>query len=109
MAGKYEIKKTADGKFAFNLKAGNGEIILSSQRYGSKEAALNGIESCRKNLAVEERFERREAKDGQHYFVVKAGNHEVIGRSELYRSKSGMENGIGSCMRNADSPVVDLT
>ena len=109
MAGKYEIKKTTDGKYAFNLKAGNGEIILSSQRYESKAAALNGIESCRKNLLVEDRFERREAKDGQHYFVVKAGNHEVIGRSELYRSKSGMENGISSCMRNADSPVVDLT
>ncbi len=57
MSGKFELKEAADGKFMFNLKAGNGEIIATSQRYSSKDAALNGIESVKKNAgeaAIEE-------------------------------------------------------
>ncbi len=48
MAGKFELKKTASG-YRFNLKAGNGEIIATSETYTSKAAALNGIESVRTN------------------------------------------------------------
>jgi uncharacterized protein len=51
MAAKFELKKSASGKFHFNLKAGNGEIIASSEMYESKAAAKNGIESVRKNAA----------------------------------------------------------
>lgn len=45
----FELKKSENGKFHFNLKAGNGQVIATSQMYASKEAALNGIESVRKN------------------------------------------------------------
>jgi uncharacterized protein YegP (UPF0339 family) len=51
MAAKFELKKTASGKFHFNLKAGNNEIIASSEMYESKAAAKNGIESVRSNAA----------------------------------------------------------
>ncbi len=49
MAGKFELKKTSDGQYRFNLKAGNGEIIATSESYRSKESALNGIESVKNN------------------------------------------------------------
>ena len=49
MAGKFELFTDKGGKFRFNLKAGNGQIIASSEAYESKAAALNGIESVRKN------------------------------------------------------------
>jgi len=45
----FELKKSESGKFHFNLKAGNGQIVATSQMYASKESALNGIESVRKN------------------------------------------------------------
>jgi uncharacterized protein YegP (UPF0339 family) len=51
MAGKFELKETKNGQFMFNLKAGNGEIIASSEQYTTKAAALKGIESVRKNAA----------------------------------------------------------
>lgn len=51
MAGKFELKKTAQGQFHFNLKAGNGEIIATSEMYESKASAENGIESVKKNAA----------------------------------------------------------
>jgi uncharacterized protein YegP (UPF0339 family) len=49
VAGKFELKKTSNGQFRFNLKASNGQIIATSESYKTKAAALNGIESVKKN------------------------------------------------------------
>ena len=49
MAGKFELKKRKDGQFQFNLKAGNGEVIATSEAYKQKASALKGIESVRRN------------------------------------------------------------
>jgi len=51
MAAKFELKTAASGQIHFNLKAGNGEIIATSEMYESKAAALNGIDSVRRNAA----------------------------------------------------------
>lgn len=107
MAAKYDLKKSPSGKFMFNLKAGNGEIILTSELYESKSAAENGIESVKKNSASDDNFERKEAKSGQPYFVLKAGNGQTIGKSEMYNSASSMENGIKSVMKNGPDARVD--
>ncbi len=110
MAGKFELKKTESGKFMFNLKAGNGQIILVSQMYESKDSAENGIESVRKNSADDARFERKVAKNGEPFFSLTATNGQNIGKSETYSSESAMENGIQSVKTNApDAEVVDNT
>ena len=49
----YELKKTSDDQFMFNLKAPNHEVIATSERYTTKAAAENGIESVRKNGPTE--------------------------------------------------------
>ena len=110
MASKFEIKKTANGKFHFNLKAGNGEVILSSEVYESKGAAENGIASVKTNAAADAQFERKASAKNEPYFVLKAANHEVIGRSEMYSSASSCENGIASVKTNAATAAIsDLT
>ena len=110
MAAKYDLKKTSDGQFMFNLKAGNGEVILTSERYKAKSGAENGIESVRENSPKDERYDRRTASDGSPYFVLKAANGEIIGKSEMYSSTASMENGIQSVKTNGPSAVVsDLT
>ena len=72
MAGKFEIKQSTNGKFHFNLKAGNGQIILSSEMYESKSACQNGIESIKKNGGEEKRYERKESKNGDPIFHHKS-------------------------------------
>ena len=110
MAGKFELKLAKDGQYHFNLKAGNGQVILSSELYRSKAAAENGIASIQKNAADENRFDRRENKNGEPYFILKAGNGQEIGRSEYYSGKAAMENGIQSVMKNApDAKIEDTT
>ncbi len=109
MTGKFELKNSK-GQFMFNLKAANGKIILTSERYTSKSGAMNGIESVKKNAKLDRQYERLESKKGEPYFVLKAKNNEPIGRSEMYSSKSAMENGIASVKENAPSAKVeDLT
>lgn len=100
------FKSDKNGEYYFNLKAGNHEIILQSEGYTSKSGAENGIESVRKNAADDARFERKEAKNGQHFFSLKSTNGQEIGRSELYTTKAAMENGIQSVMKNA--PEAEL-
>ena len=108
MAGKFEIKVGKTGKFRFNLKASNGQIVLTSEAYESRSAAVKGITSVKKNAGNDKRFERKTAKDGSPYFVMKAANGEPIGKSEMYKSTKSMENGVASVAKNApDAPVVD--
>ena len=106
MAGTFELKKTTNDKFHFNLKAGNGQIILSSEMYESRSAATNGIESVKTNAANDARYDRLTAKSGDPYFVLKGGNGQVIGKSEMYKSAAAMENGIASVKTNGPTAQI---
>jgi len=120
MAGKFVIKKTNTG-IKFDLKAGNGEVILTSEVYTTESGCKNGIESVKKNAdsAVEDqtvegsqeknpKFEIYLDKAKEYRFRLKARNGEIIGTSEGYKSKESAKNGIESVKKNApDAPVSD--
>ena len=107
MPGTFELKPAAGGKFMFNLKAANNEIILTSELYNSKDAAENGIESVRTNAPVDQRYERRESTRGEPYFVLTATNGQTIGQSEMYSSENARDNGILSVKANAPTATID--
>ena len=107
MSAKFVISKSKNDKFLFNLKAGNGEVILSSQMYDAKASATGGIESVRTNAALDDRYERKASAKGQPFFNLKAANGQVVGHSEMYSSTSAMEGGIASVKKNAPSAVID--
>lgn len=108
--GKFEITKRKNGEFQFNLKAGNGQIILTSEGYTTKAACNNGVESVKKNSKEDARFERKESTNGKFYFNLKATNGQIIGSSQMYESESGREKGIESVKSNApEAAIVDLS
>ncbi len=108
--GKFEITTRKNGEFQFNLKATNGQVILTSQGYKTKANCINGIESVKKNSADEGRFERKVAADGRPFFNLIATNGQVIGSSQMYANETNMNNGIASVMNNApEAEIVDLT
>jgi uncharacterized protein YegP (UPF0339 family) len=110
MAGKFEVKVTKNGHFLFNLKAANGEVILTSQSYQSKDSALLGIEAVRKAVTDDKHFDRKVNAKGEPYFSLLAGNNENLGKSEGYSSNAAMENGIASVKKNAaDAKVVEVS
>ena len=101
MASKFEIKTAKDGQFYFNLKAGNGEVILTSQMYKAKTSAINGAESVANNAADDSLFERKVSSSDKPFFTLKAKNHQVIGKSGFYKSTAAMEKGIESVKKSA--------
>lgn len=105
--GKFELKQRTNGEFQFNLKADNGQIILTSESYTSKEACKNGIKSVKKHAENEKWFKQSEAKNGKYYFNLTASNYQIIGASQMYKSKSSANSGIMSVMKNAPSAMID--
>ena len=106
MAGWFELSKSSNDQFRFVLKAGNGEIILTSELYTTKAAAENGIDSVRTNSPLDERYEKKTATNGKFHFNLKAGNHQVIGSSQLYASEASRDKGIASVKTNGASETV---
>lgn len=94
------------GQYRFNLKAGNHEIILASEGYTTTAARDNGIASVQKNSQEEGRYEDRESSKGDPYFVLKAGNGQVIGKSEMYSSAQARDKGKASVMKNGSSTDI---
>jgi uncharacterized protein YegP (UPF0339 family) len=109
MAAKFEAKLSSSGQYMFNLKAANGEVILTSELYREKSTAEHGIESTKTNAAQDGRYERKTSKGGKAFFVLKAGNGEIIGKSEMYSSVAAMESGIASVKKNAPAARVEDT
>ncbi len=93
-------------KFYYRLKAANGQIILTGQGYGDKKSCLNGVASVKKNVTRQGAFLSKASKDGRRYFTLVAGNGEVIGQSQMYKSASGFRNGIASVQKNSPNAVV---
>ncbi len=118
--GKFVVRQTATG-FKFDLKAGNGETIATSEVYTTEAACLNGVESVKKNCVGEiedqtvepiaevkhPKFELYADKAGQFRFRLKARNGEVIAVSEGYTAKAGCLNGIESVKKNAPEAEVE--
>jgi uncharacterized protein YegP (UPF0339 family) len=110
MAGKFELKQAKDGQFMFNLKAANGQVILTSELYKTKPSAENGIDSVRKNATRAGAFEVKANAKDEPYFILKATNGQEVGRSEYYSSKTAMENGMDSVKKNAaEARIEDQT
>lgn len=119
--GKFVVKATKTG-FVFNLKAGNGEVIATSEIYTTEAICMKGVESVRKNAAdakledqtvaevaavTNPKFELYTDKAGEFRFRLKARNGEIIAVSEGYKAKASCLNGIDSVRRNAPDAAVE--
>ena len=101
MSAIFDLSKSKNDKFYFNLKAGNGEIILTSEMYEAKASAIQGVESVKANAGKDAQYERKTSTSGKHYFNLKAANGEVIGTSEMYGTEVARDHGIESVKTNA--------
>jgi hypothetical protein len=97
----FVLKKSADKQFHFVLTAENNEPILTSETYTTKAGAQGGIQSVRDNSTKDHLYERKQAADGSHYFILKSANGEPIGRSETYPYLDAAERGVAAVKRVA--------
>lgn len=104
---KFEMYKDKSGEFRFRLTAKNGQNILASEGYTSKSGCKKGIESVKNNASIDARYEKKTSDSGKFSFVLKAGNNEIIGRSQSYASQSSRDQGIASVQKNAPTAEID--
>jgi uncharacterized protein len=97
----FVLKKSAERQFYFFLTAENNEPILTSEIYTTKAGAQGGIQSVRDHSTTDHLFERKQAADGSHSFVLKAPNDITIGRSEAYPYLDAAERGVAAVKRVA--------
>jgi uncharacterized protein YegP (UPF0339 family) len=105
--GKFIITTRKNGEFQFNLNAGNGQTILTSEGYTTKASCEGGIESVKKNSQDASKFEKKDSTNGKFYFNLKAGNGQIIGTSQMYESEASRDNGIASVMSNAPDATTE--
>lgn len=120
--GKFVISPTKNGGVKFNLKAGNGEVIATSQVYKAEKYCREGIASVMKNAPIAEiedqtvegfekvkhpKFEVYKDKAGEFRFRLKATNGQIIAVGEGYKALAGCLKGIESIKKNAvDAKIV---
>jgi len=119
--GKFVIRNTNTG-IKFDLKAGNGEVIATSEVYTAEASCRKGIASVQKNApiaAIEDqtvegfaaqkhpKFEVYADKAGEFRFRLKATNGQVIATSEGYKALSSCLNGIESVKKNAVDAAIE--
>ena len=119
--GKFQTKKTANGGFVFNLLAGNGQVVATSEVYNKLGSMLNGIASVQKNAPVagvedqtvenpekirNPKFEVYADKAGKIRFRLKAANGQVIAVGEAYETKKAALAGVASVKKNAPGAKV---
>lgn len=118
--GTFAVKITKSG-LKFDLNAGNGETVATSEVYSSNAACRKGIESVRRNApeahledqtvegfakAAHPKFEVYVDKAGEFRFRLKAKNGKIIAVSEGYKSKASCLGGIESVRRNAPDAKI---
>lgn len=106
--GKFKVFVATNGQFYFNLCATNGRIIGTSETYKQKEGVFHGIKSVMTNCVKDKQFEVRRDVDNKPYFVLKAGNGEIILKSESYTSLGKCNVGINSVMKNGVTEIIEM-
>lgn len=103
---KFEIKKSLNDQFYFNLHARNAQIILTSEMYVAKQSCKEGIDSVKNNSKRDANYEKKTSSNGKCFFNLKAMNGEIIGTSEMYESIQSRDSGIESVKTNAPIAIV---
>lgn len=105
--GKFEVYKDKAGEFRFRLRSRDGSVLLKSEGYKDRSSVRNGIASVKRNAVVPARFELKQARNGKPYFVLKAGNHQIIGSSAQQASVRAADMRIIEAMSVAPTAALE--
>lgn len=96
-----------NGQYYFNLKASNGEVLITSEGYTSKAGCMNGVDSVKINAVRGDQFIEKTSSNGKYYFNLKSQNGQIIATSQMYSNKNAMLEGIAAVRRYAPNATLD--
>src|SRR5690606_17262038 len=103
---KYIIRKTSNGQYWWVLKATNGNTLITSETYTTKQSCQGGIASSKVSIA-DSNFKRLTSVRNEPYFTQNSNNYQVLGTSEMYSSTQNRENGIEAVKQYAPIATIE--
>ena len=98
--------ETEEEAYFFELRASNGEKLLSSEEYTSYAGALKGIETHKANIE-KGNFKITLSKKGEYIFKLLSGKNTLLCTGENYKTQARCESAIESTKRFALSASID--
>lgn len=111
MKPKFIMQTTSDGLRYFYLNAANNEVILTSETYDNKTAAIEAIILVIKSAILQTSFLLKTDESGKYYFVVYINwLKAIIATSETYETREAAEKGITDVINCAPAAhIIDRT
>ena len=103
--GKWAIKHKGNNEYMAYLLASNGEVLLTSEVYTTIEGAKTGIETIKKNIALDN-FEVVRDKAGRFFYKLKTTANRLLCVGEVYASRQSCNSAIESVKRFAPSAIL---
>jgi uncharacterized protein YegP (UPF0339 family) len=100
-------KSNAQEPYSFVFVDSGGNALVRSENYKARDSALKGIESVKKNCENDARYESKQAKNGKHFFNLKAANGQIVATSGMFASESERDNAIAALKKEAAKAQVE--
>lgn len=108
MEAQFEIEKSENDQYFFRLRSSGDKILLYSETFTTKASAKGSIASVKANATTGSRYESRKTTDDRYYFVLKAGNGEILGRGTYQDTATSRDAAIATTKKEApDAKTVD--
>lgn len=104
--GQFIISENEKGEFLFNFKDGNGDTVLTSEIYTSKDYCKNGIQCAKNNSLLKSRYEKKTISDEHFQFYLRSSIGNIVGTSPIYISQARMESVINYMINVAEDSAV---
>ncbi len=106
---QFEIFLSKDEEFYFRLRDSKGSIMLVSEGYTTKANAIKGIHSIKKNIGKFDKILPKESENGKFFYLIKAGNGQIIAKSSLYNSENIRNRAVRKVQKEIpESEIIDL-
>ena len=97
-----------DGMYYFQFNGHDGAPIIFGHGYQSEKSRDNGIQVVIRNAADDAHYERQQTQKGQHFFTLKSGNNQEVGRSATFDTEPEMEEKLKLLKSiTGDVPIFD--
>ncbi len=107
MTAHFDLKRIST-RFKFHFRSSEGETILASALYSSKQEAERGMVEARGHAAINDNYDRRVSALGEPFFALTYADGKVLALSEMFPSRASMETAIAFVKQHAvNAPVED--
>jgi len=107
MSAMFKVFTVEEGRYQFEYLNGNGELMLVSPKFDTKEVAEKVIQDVRVGSMMSEQIASSKTASGEFFFIIKDREGIAVAKSVLFDDEMTFNNGLHSVRDNAC--IADIT